>query len=487
MPAVTQFDDQTILIDLSKDLDGLDGFEGKYTSAAPVIGVRWENLAGFDAKIHCNAVQPILYKPKIEHHPDGTITASVEAGRFHVDFDPAAPTRAWLQDPDPTGQFFWIFPKRYGRDAKGKAWSLTSSYDAELRKVPVGSAKRRWIAEAYLNLSMRTYRQSALSAHFPTGWRPTSDDLRTALEAKIGNRCTDTSEDLICLASRLIEKNEAAPPGNLIAPAAFRVGDAILENSGVSTGIRQLDFGTGNLQATQLARVLMPTTIGRYKTGYGYRRPIRTWTIGQMNDWYNVDGPIANAELSRDEAKRALIDSHIAYLQDAVGVWTRQTTAAYPNWTPQEREALSLIAIDTENVTGYHMRLPKGAVHLCDVFSDTVLKDSNSRNNSLVVHNKDRQGRLENGILMLVKFDDMADIDWSCVNTPRTALAIQVAAARRAMYMKPTRLPSVVDSPAAGTPPGSGPPITPAAPPADDSAVPVNPIPPVETPASHST
>ena len=356
---IDRFDDQTILIDLTQDLDSLTLFEGKYTQGVSVLGVRWENTPNFDPAKHCNAVQPILYKPKIEKLDSGLMRASVENGRFSIDFDPMAMKASWVIDKDESNRFIWIFPHLYGHNLTSKKpWMLTKSYDSEFQKAPISSAKRRWIAEAYLNLSMRLYRQRQLSEGFPTGYRPTRDDLTKALEKKIKAKCDALNESLVCLASHLIEENEAAPPGNLISADAFRVGDALLENSGVSTGIRQLDFGTSNDQAAKLVKSLLPNTVGRFAPGAGYRKAIRKWDIATLNRWYKTDGPRANRELSRSKAKNILIKSHVDFIHEAVVVWDKKLIAKYPDWSQEERKAVALFAIDLENVSGHKLFLP---------------------------------------------------------------------------------------------------------------------------------
>jgi hypothetical protein len=355
-----RLDDQTLRIDLSNDITSLTEFTGRLTDGVTVLGVRWENTPNFDHTIHCNAIQPIIYKPRIEVLADGKVRASVEDGRFSIEYDPNALTDPWVQDKDPSKQFFWIFPHLYGHSPKLRTpWQLTQSYNNEFKRAKLGSDKRRWIGEAYLNLSMRLYRQRKLSVGFPTGERPTRADLTTALQTRIGMTCDDLNESLICLTSRLIEENEAAPPGNLISPDAFRVGDALLENSGVSTGIRQLDFGTSNPQAAQMVKKLLPRTVGRFKAGAGYRRPIRKWDIKLLNRWYDIDGPRANRELSRPVAKRALISSHVTFLQEAVNDWQAKINNAYPDWSMSDQKALALFAIDLENVSGHRLFLPK--------------------------------------------------------------------------------------------------------------------------------
>lgn len=418
---VSRYDNQTLLIDLSRDLTDLGKFDGRLTSGAPVIGVRFENLPGFDAAKHCNAIQPILYKPRIERLNQGRIRASVDRGRFHIEFDPKAPPGAWVVDPDPSHQFVWLFPGRFGHSSAGKAWALTRNYDGAYQNVPVGSVKRRWIAEAFINLALRQHRQLLMAKGFPSGRRPSRQDLAQVTRNRFGPICDEHAEHLLCLASALIEENEAAPPGDFIAADAFRVGDAIYENSGVSTGIRQLDFGTSNRQAADLVVKLLPATVGRYKPGYGYRRAIRKWSVTELNRWYETDGPLANSELSRDEAKNILLESHPIFLQGTVDYWQKQVDAVYPNWPGNEKTALSLLAIDMENVTGRPLLLPKYAKDICIVLGSSERWKGST--NSYVVGRQAR--RVQNGLKMLWNIKGMPDLNWSCL----PALGVKLPAA----------------------------------------------------------
>ncbi|ESQ88582.1 hypothetical protein ABAC460_15395 [Asticcacaulis sp. AC460] len=453
--ANSRLDEQTIAIDLSKDIDSLVGFTGHYTNAVPILGIRFENTPGFDAKTHCNAIQPFVYKPKLEELEGGRVRATVENGRFSIEFDPKTQKTAWVRDADPSKQFFWIFPRLYGRSTVTRPWVLTTAYNSQFQAAPKGSAKRRWVAEAFLNLAMRQYRLSTLNKGWPQGARPTRQDLAAAMQTRVGSACDNQNENLICLASHLIELNEAPPPGNLLSADAFRVGDAGYQNSGVSTGIRQLDFGTSNTQAKQLVKVVLPTTVGRYEHGYGYRRPIRTWDIGTLNRWYDEDGPLANAELSRDTAKQALIASHADFLQEAVGQWTTRVDKAYPAWPAGERKAVALIGIDLENVSGYRLNLPKSAKNLCDVLTNKAV--TNQRSNASVVDAQRR--RVVNGVKILIAQPATETITRGCIIPPPPPVVIPI------LPTAPTTPPVTPPVTAPVTPPVTAPvtpPVTPA-------------------------
>jgi hypothetical protein len=371
--------------------------------------MRLENVPGYDSKRHCNAIQPIVYKPRVEHLAGGRVRAWVDKNRFSIEFDPRTERRSFARDPDPSGRFFWIFPDRFGGRGLPK---LTQSYDAAFRKELVGSDRRRWVAEAYFNITLRYYRLRALNQGFPTGWRPSRDDLSKSLLAKLARVCDQQAEDLDCLASRLIEVNEAAPPGNQLAREAFMVGDALLENSGISTGVRQLDFGGSNRQARALAVQLFPTTPGMARPGYGYRRPIRAWDIDVQNRWFDADGKSANSELSRDEAKRLLLSSHADFLQEAALSWQLAVDKAYPLWPSPERTALAVIAIDLENVSGYSLRLAPTATKLCDVLLDPTVVHKIS-NWSIA---RGQRNRVVNGRSLMSGIPSMSSIDWECIN-----------------------------------------------------------------------
>lgn len=405
----SRYDEQTLKLNLASDITSLAGLSGRYTADTPVLGVRMENLPGYDSHRHCNAIQPILYKPKIEHLPDGSTRASVDQGRFSIVFDPQRETRTWLQDADPTGRFFWIFPARFGVVALP---GITRSYDAAFSQEAPGSVRRRWIAEAYLNLAFRYYRLHAMNVGWPSGWRPTRADLRLTLLRALGHDCASGDVEATCLASDLIELNEVAPPGNTLARANLMIGDALLENSGISTGVRQLDFGTNNPQAIALARSIFRGVRGMDRLGYVYRRPIRAWDIDTQNRWFASDGPIANASLSRDEVKRILLSSHAAYLSSAVTVWQKRVALLYPDWAPSERTAVAVIGIDLENVSGYRLRLPPEARHVCDILSDATLVGK--RSNAGVA--RDQVRRVRNARLILRRVPAMAEFDWTCLD-----------------------------------------------------------------------
>lgn len=409
---ISSYDQQTIKLDLAKDLTTLRGFSGRLTQNAPVLGLRMENLPGFDPKRHCNAVQPILYKPKIERNSDGSVTASVENHRFSITFQPVTEKRRWTQDKDPTGRFFWIFPASFNLIGLR---NLTNDYDAAFRNQPEQSDQRRWIAEAYLDLAMRFYRLGALNSGYPLGPRLTRSDLRTAIIQAFGYDCQPNNSELGCLASELIEKNESAPPGDILNAADFTVGDALLENSGISTGIRQLDFGGNNEQALAIARELFPNTLGPISPGKGYRRPIRTWTIDELNRWYTNDGVRANRELSRQEAEQLLLSSHAQFLKSAVVQWQRKIDSVYPDqgsWDAASREVLALLAIDLQNVTGRALRLDPAAPDLCSVLTDKVIIAKRS-NASIVT---EEINRVRAGKEIAARFPIMTHVNWSCIN-----------------------------------------------------------------------
>lgn len=426
----TSFDAQVLRLDLARDLTSLTGLTGRYTLGAPVLGVRLENVTGYDPKQHCNAIQPIVYKPKIERLDDGSVRASVEDGRFAISFDPRTETRLYAQDADPTGRFFWIFRPRFGAPLK----KITKGYDDAYLAQELGSTRRRWIAEAYINLAFRYHRLKDLNAGMPTGWRPKRDDLRRSLMAALGHDCIDGSAILACMASEVVELNEAAPPGNELAQANFTVGDALLANSGVSTGVRQLDFGSRNTQAAMMATRLFPSLRGMDRLGYGYRRPIRTWDIDTQNRWFAVDGRLGNALLSRDETKRMLLASHGTYLRDAVASWRRRLAAAYASFTQEDGTALIVIGVDLENVTGRPLLLPQGATTMCDVLSNTTL--TGGRSNAGTVFNQMK--RVRTAQMVISKRASMQALDWSCLDRlPGTAASDTVVPVKAASTSAP--------------------------------------------------
>jgi hypothetical protein len=401
-------DDQTLKLELSKDLAALRGLKGRYTEDAPVLGLRLENVPGFNPRRHCNIIQPILYKPKITRLADGRISASVDKGRFHIEFGTADMRKPWTRDPDPSNRFYWIFPASFGKALP----VMAASYDAAFRRQPSRSVRRRWVAEAYLDIVMRYYWLRAVDAGFPTGSLPSRADLTAAVRAAAGTTCDASSTDLVCLASRVIEANEVAPPGDQISRKAFIVIDALYENSGVSAGIRQLDFGTRNDQATKVVKSLFPSTLGRYANGYGYRRPIRQWDIDAMSSWVDADGRRANEELSRDEAKQLLIDSHAEFLASSARAWASRIDAKYPLWLAAERQALAVMAIDLENVTGHALRLPAEAAGVCDVLGDQTLP-ADRRSNARIAD--DQRRRLTNAKRVLGTVPGMTATDWTCI------------------------------------------------------------------------
>ncbi|WP_304219567.1 hypothetical protein [Phenylobacterium aquaticum] len=403
---------ETIPIDLSRDLTSLTGLRGRYTDDAPVLGLRIENRPGFNPKTSCNALIPVLYKPAIETLPDGTLRASVEQKRFLLEFDPKTVTAAWIQDADPSGQFFWIFPSRFGASSGGKkAWPMTTAYAARYDRLAKGSNDRRWVAEAYMLAALRVYRRNTLNQGFPMGPLPTGADLQAALVAQLGYACDDKPDDLVCVAHRLIEMNETRPPNPEISRDAFRISDAIYENSGVSTGIRQLDFGTGNAQAKALVGKLLPKTVGKDAR---YRRPVRKWDVATVNRWYGKDGRIANSELSRPQDKALLVESHAAYIIEAAQTWGARLDKAYPDWPPAERTALGMFAIDLENVTGKALARPVGALGACEVMTtrNPASKDATSGNLALVLSQK---RRVRNGVALLQTVPSLKDVDMSCL------------------------------------------------------------------------
>lgn len=308
-------------------------------------------------------------------------------------------------------RFFWIFPATFGRSRNGP-WSLTKRYDVAFREAEHPDQKR-WIAEAWLNLALRTYRNQALVDGFPLGKLPTRTDLNETFRRRANVVCDASAKELICLAAKLIEENEAAPPGDTLARAAFRTGDALLLNSGVSVGLRQLDFGTSNEQATKIVGILMPSTLGKVKAKTGFRTPVRRWDVDQLNRWYETEGRKANDELSRDEAKLVLLSSHVDFIIASSNDWAQRVRQAYPKWSDNERTALGLTAVDLENVTGYKLRLPLHASSICDVLTATTLEASgNKRSNRSVVAGHVR--RMENGArLIRARFPGLV-YEWPC-------------------------------------------------------------------------
>lgn len=357
---------ETIPVHLSQ-LEGLLGFPGRYTNGVPVLGLRLENYPAFDPLKNCNRVAVVMVKPRIDPIGPSRWRASVEDGRFAIEFGEELDNRALVQDPDASNRFFWVFPGKFGRkDLSGAPWNLTQAYDAAFRREAAGSPKRRWIAEAYLSLALRTYRMRQLVADFPEGGTPLRTELHQRLSALTSNGCANGDKHLICAATDLIEMNEAASIGTGLSPDAFRTGDALLQNSGISTGLRQLDFASTNVQAAQVGPKLSPTLFATKRTR-GYLRPIRLWEVETLHAWYNTTGRQANLELSRQASKDLLLQSHVDFISGAVNDWKKRIDKRYPLWTEAERVFLTLVSIDMENVTGFSLVLPSDAAAPCEV------------------------------------------------------------------------------------------------------------------------
>ena len=410
LPERAALERQSIKLDLGKDIESLNGLLGRFTNGAAVLGVRLENVPRFDPAKHCNMITLQVYKPKIERLEDGRIRASVDDGRFRTEFEASQIQPPWRMDGDASRRFIWIFPSRFGKNFNGP-WSLTQSYDEAFRNTR-GIEQRRWIAEAWLNLTLRTYRNRDLVAKFPSGWLPTRASLRHTFKQRAGLDCNPGSKDFVCLAAELIEENEAAPPGDYLSRDAFRTGDALLANSGISTGLRQLDFSTRNEQAVNLASVLMPSTLGQQKLHTSYRQPIRRWHVDQLNKWYDTDGKTVNEELSRKEAKEALLESHVDFVVSNTDEWAKRLAKAYAGWSADSRLALGIVAIDLENVTGFRLRLRPAAQSICDVLMDAVVADGNGRTNRQIVAGHRR--RVDNAVsLIKARVPDLG-YDWPC-------------------------------------------------------------------------
>lgn len=100
---------ETIPVHLSQ-LEGLLGFPGRYTNGVPVLGLRLENYPAFDPLKNCNRVAVVMVKPRIDPIGPSRWRASVEDGRFAIEFGEELDNRALVQDPDASNRFFWVFP-----------------------------------------------------------------------------------------------------------------------------------------------------------------------------------------------------------------------------------------------------------------------------------------------------------------------------------------------------------------------------------------
>ena len=386
---------KTVPLRLETDIDSLITFEGPYTTGVPVLGLRLENYPNFDQKAHCNRIAAALIKPRIEQISPGRYKASYDNGRFSIEFGQGTQLAAWKADLDPEGRLIWIFPAVFGKHRKTDTpgiltrWELTESYDKAFRLEPKNSHKRRWVAEAYLHLALRTYRQRELGEKFPVH-HVSRDDVWQRLEEKSNIDCKHRPEEFLCLLSALIEKNEADHgDGKRFSNDVFRAGDALLVNSGISTGIRQLDFASKNEQASALAPKLIPSLFAKDQRGYGWRRPIRLWEVKWLNAWYADAGMSANQRLSEREAQWMLLESHVEYLQSA-GKTLQLVRASYPAWSATAQVFVALVRADLENVSGYGLHLPKGAANHCAVLSDRNLDDSNRSNHGVAANHPGR-------------------------------------------------------------------------------------------------
>lgn len=379
-------------LDLENHIESLLDLRGPYTLNVPVLALRLENYPGFDPRKHCNKVAVRLVRPQITPLGGDRWRASWDNGRFALEFDRRTQANSYVVDSDPSQRLVWIFPTTFGRHRKTSlSWDLADHYDRAFRAAPKGSAQRRWIGEAYLNIALRTYRQAALNQGFPLKHAVKRNALSDAIRSRSPDiDCGKNRSHFVCLLHDLIELNEIGrADGGGFPDSAFRVSDALLVNSGIATGIRQLDFATKNEQAEAIADKLLPELFRSSPRGYGWRRPIRQWDVDNLTAWYQNKGRGANVRLSEEEAQEMLVHSHAQFLVDSARVLP-VVMQTYRGWTLEMQTLLALISADLQNVSGYTMRLPASTDNYCAVLNDRTLDSSKRSNRGVVKAHRER-------------------------------------------------------------------------------------------------
>jgi len=397
-------------IDLGKELDSLAPLGGLKMRDTPVLLLRLENLPNFDPKRHCNRVFPILGKPRIERVSSDTIKASLD--RYSVEFSSSSPPGPWWHEKsDNTGRIFWIVPRLFGSRASGP-WALTTAYQAAFLAAPPGSIRRSWLAETYLDLSMRVYWDNALAARFPSDQPPLRIELDQRVIQRTNIDCNANATDVFCLSSKLIELNENGTPARRLSKSAFRTSDAVYEGSGLTVGLQQLDIASGDEQAKLLLPKWMPKTIGRAPQ---YRTKIRNWSIDDLNRWYTNDALVANVELSDLATKNAIIDAFVDRMINRRDFWQARIKTRYSSWSDEWRAVVAMIAIDVENVAGYTLYLPDKATDVCSVLTSSAQATQSVRNNVMYLNHAEISRRYRNAKAIVAATPGLTEIDLSCI------------------------------------------------------------------------
>ncbi len=408
-------------LDMSRGLDKLAPLTGPTIANMPVLMLRLENLPHFNPARHCNRVFPILSKPSIIRLADGRVRATFD--NYSRVFDIKAPP-AWFHEPDDTtGRIFWIFPARFGRNAKSnEPFKLTLKYNANFLAASPGSLRRAWTAQAYLDLAMRQYWDKQVEALYALRQIPTRADLNRVILAKTDVDCGTTPEDLICLTDRLLEQNEVNYSAARLNRTAFRTSDAVIARSGLSVGMQQLDVGSGDKQAIILMPKWMASTIG---SNPAYRDIIRHWTIDTLNRWYSKDSAIANADLASPQAQNEILISLADWLVEKTAKWRQLVRTAYPSWEPARQSALTMIGMDTENNRGGALYLPAGAGSICEVLTSTFERKARNRrtgkwevipsNLNILVSDQSR-GRMQEARKIVKTVPGYVESEWTCLN-----------------------------------------------------------------------
>ena len=290
---------------------------------------------------------------------------------------------------------------------------MATSYDAAFQQSAVGSNRRAWLAESFLNLAMRHYWDLDQKRLYPAGPLPGAHELTAAFRDRTGVDCAAEPGDFFCLGPKVLAANEVGHGGGKPSPEAFRTSDAVYSGSGLTVGLQQIDIAAASKPEKALMRRWMPLTLGQRAS---YRAPIRLWTIDELNCWYGGDAAVANGEIASASARSAILASYVDHFIQAKAEWDNRISQAYPGWKTEWRTTLAIAATDIANVTGYRMQLPALATDVCQVLEYGEPRAKGGRTNALMLVKSDTAPRLRRMKHIVQPVAGFEDVDWRCIS-----------------------------------------------------------------------
>lgn len=330
-----KYDSQTIELSNPVQIPTLQDLRGNYfrdKEAVLILGMFLKS----NEQSACNRTWASLVKPKLEG------AANMRRASYRgveVVFDEHALIRRNRIQTSDDGQLI-VFPALL---FSTRLQETTRIYD-HIYKNARTNEQRLAVLSSYLVLGMRHVRIRDHPDNQNAG-SISALEVDKLVNETFGVDCS-AQPKTVCLLHRAMTVNESPPD------SAFRLSDALFNNSALSFGVSQFDLGARDAEGERAIAALFGTVENPAIPADDYRRvrqPVRLLTPQQMHSLYMISVPKLSQKLRAPGAERVVLKGYIDYLTSGTNLAIKKSTQLPREAAESTRLIVGVITADLLN------------------------------------------------------------------------------------------------------------------------------------------